>query len=107
MPSPAARPAAGLHRTIPALPVRDVDAAVQHYRERFGFEAGHESGDFAVMVREETVINLWGAVDDRWDAGVLHPVSRGGVTTTDFGTREFSALDLDGNPLRFFVWTGA
>ena len=137
----------GLRRAIPALPVRDVGAAVLHYRERFGFEAGHESDDFAVMVREETIIHLWGAGDDRWssrpdlstrpvvsgaesflagtascrveltdvdalwvelrDAGVLHPVSRGAVTTTDFGTREFSALDLDGNLLTFFVWTGA
>jgi catechol 2,3-dioxygenase-like lactoylglutathione lyase family enzyme len=35
-------------------------------------------------------------------AGVLHPVSRGGVTDTDFGTREFSALDADGNLLSFF-----
>ena len=127
--------------------MRDVGAAVRHYRERFGFEVGHEDGDFAVLVREETIINLWGATDESWsaradlgsrpvvsgaesflagtascrieltdvdglyaelrDAGVLHPVSRDGVTTTDFGTREFSALDLDGNLLTFFLWTGA
>ena len=136
----------GLRRAIPALPVRDVGAAVLHYRERLGFEAGHVAEDFAVLVREETIINLWGAGDERWsarpdlgarpvvsgaesflagtascrveltdvdalyaelrDAGVLHPVSRGGVTTTDFGTREFSALDLDGNLLTFFARTG-
>jgi catechol 2,3-dioxygenase-like lactoylglutathione lyase family enzyme len=35
-------------------------------------------------------------------ADVLHPVSRDGVVDTDFGTREFSALDLDGNLLGFF-----
>ena len=29
---------AGMHRTIPALPVREVAAAVGFYRERFGFE---------------------------------------------------------------------
>ena len=35
---------------------------------------------------------------------VLHPVSKGGVDHTDFGTREFSALDLDGNLVTFFRW---
>ena len=35
-------------------------------------------------------------------AGVLHPVSRGGLQDTDFGTREFATLDLDGNLLTFF-----
>ena len=43
------RAAAGLHRTVPALPVRDVRAAVAHYRERFGFDAPHETDDFAVL----------------------------------------------------------
>ena len=37
-------------------------------------------------------------------ADVQHPVSRDGVEDTDFGTREFSALDLDGNLLGFFRW---
>jgi catechol 2,3-dioxygenase-like lactoylglutathione lyase family enzyme len=37
-------------------------------------------------------------------AGVLHPVSRDGVEDTDFGTREFSSLDLDGNLVTFFRW---
>lgn len=34
---------AGLHRTIPALPVRDVRAAVAHYRAHLGFDAVHET----------------------------------------------------------------
>jgi catechol 2,3-dioxygenase-like lactoylglutathione lyase family enzyme len=133
---------AGLHRTIPALPVRDVAAAVAHYTERFGFEVRHHDGDFAVIARDDAILHLWGATDDDWrtrpnlpdrpicsgaesfiagtascrievtdvDAlhaeleatGVLHPVSRDGITTTDFGTREFATLDLDGNLLSFF-----
>jgi hypothetical protein len=40
-------------------------------------------------------------------AGVLHDVSRGGVTATDFGTREFATLDGDGNLLTFFRWNDA
>ena len=135
---------AGLHRTIPALPVRDVAAAVAFYRDRFGFDARHEASGLAVLVRDDAVLHLWGATDDDWHtredlgrrpvcsgaesflagtascrievadvdvlyaelqaAGVLHDVSRAGVTETDFGTREFSALDRDGNLLTFFRW---
>ena len=36
--------------------------------------------------------------------GVLHPTVRGGVVATDFGTREFATVDLDGNLLTFFRW---
>jgi catechol 2,3-dioxygenase-like lactoylglutathione lyase family enzyme len=141
------RAQAGLHRTVPALPVRDVRAAVAHYRERFGFEARHEVDGFAVIVRDDAVVNLWGASDEAWRARedlaarpvwsgaesflagtascrievadvdalfaelqaaeVLHPVSKGGVGATDFGTREFATLDLDGNLLSFFRWEDA
>ena len=133
-----------LGRTIPALPVRDVPAAVAHYRERFGFEPAHETEGFAVIVRDDAVLHLWGATDEEWRsradlrqrpicsgaesfiagttscrievvdvdalfdelqaAEVLHPVSRGGVDDTDFGTREFATLDRDGNLLTFFRW---
>ena len=55
-----------LGRTIPALPVRDVDAAVAHYRERFGFDAVHQDEGFAVIVRDDAVIHLWGASDEDW-----------------------------------------
>jgi uncharacterized glyoxalase superfamily protein PhnB len=60
------RPAAGLGRTIPALPVRDVPAAVAHYRERFGFDARHAADDFAVLARDDAVLHLWGATDEDW-----------------------------------------
>ena len=36
------------------------------------------------------------------DVALLHSVSVDGLTDTDFGTREFSAVDLDGNLLSFF-----
>jgi catechol 2,3-dioxygenase-like lactoylglutathione lyase family enzyme len=140
----APRAVAGLQRTIPALPVRDVGAAVAYYRDRFGFESPHQTGDFAVLVRDDAVLHLWGATDDEWrargdlerrpicsgaesflagtascrievsdidalfdelqSAGVLHDVSRAGVSATDFGTTEFATLDSDGNLLTFFRW---
>ena len=37
-------------------------------------------------------------------ADVLHPVSKESVDDTDFGTREFATLDLDGNLVTFFEW---
>jgi catechol 2,3-dioxygenase-like lactoylglutathione lyase family enzyme len=138
------RAVAGLHRTVPALPVRSVAAAVAYYRDRFGFDASLETGDFAVLVRDDAVLHLWGATDEDWrsredmdrqpicsgaesflagtascrievsdvdalfaelqSAGVLHDVSRAGVTATDFGTREFATLDSDGNLLTFVRW---
>jgi catechol 2,3-dioxygenase-like lactoylglutathione lyase family enzyme len=138
------RAAAGMNKTIPALPVRDVAAAVAHYRDRFGFEAPHVAADFAVLVRDDAVLHLWEASDEQWrsredltarpiysgaesflagtascrievedvDAlfvefeprGVLHDVSVGGVNATDFGSREFATVDLDGNLLTFFRW---
>jgi catechol 2,3-dioxygenase-like lactoylglutathione lyase family enzyme len=140
-------PSAGLGRTVPALPVRDVPAAVAHYRERFGFDAPHATDDFALMTQDEAVVNLWGASDESWRArepladrpirsgaesflagtascrievadvdalfeelqaaDVIHPALKDGVGTTDFGTREFATLDLDGNLLSFFRWNGA
>jgi len=40
-------------------------------------------------------------------ADVLHPVSREGVDDTDYGTREFATLDLDGNLVTFYLWVSA
>ncbi len=58
--------AAGLGRTTPALPVRDVGAAVAAYRELFGFEAVHVDGGFAVIARDDAVVHLWAASDQAW-----------------------------------------
>ena len=132
-----------LGRTIPALPVRDVAAAVTFYADRLGFQALHHDGGFAVLRRDDAVLHLWESGDESWHtrdgggspvrsgaesflagtascrievtdvdalftemqaAGVLHPVSRV-VETTEYGTREFSVLDLEGNLIGFHVWT--
>jgi catechol 2,3-dioxygenase-like lactoylglutathione lyase family enzyme len=66
MSTPERRAAAGLHRTIPALPARDVPASVAYYRERFGFEPRHETEGFAVLARDDAVLHLWGATDEEW-----------------------------------------
>ena len=47
-------------------------------------------------------------VDDLYDelksAGRAAPGLADGVDDTDFGTREFATLDLDGNLVTFFEW---
>ncbi|MBA2348958.1 MAG: VOC family protein [Solirubrobacterales bacterium] len=59
------------------------------------------AGTASCRIEAEDVDGLYRELSS---AGVLHPVSRGGVTETDFGTREFAALDADGNLLEFFRW---
>ncbi|HEU0102491.1 MAG TPA: VOC family protein [Mycobacteriales bacterium] len=133
-----------LTRTVPALPVREMTAAVRCYTERFGFAVRHQEDGFAIVVRDEAELHLWLAGDAGWPlrpaaelaanpvctgaetflAGtascrvavddvdglyaelaateVLHPTSAQGPADTDYGTREFATLDLDGNLLTFF-----
>ena len=55
-----------LSTTIPALPVRDVVAAVQYYSTRFGFVSLHQDAGFAVLARDEARLHLWRADDDGW-----------------------------------------
>jgi hypothetical protein len=125
--------------------VRSVPDAAVYYRDRFGFEVRHADEGFAVLVRDDAALHLWGATDEAWRergdiakqpicsgaesfiagtascrieatdvdglfteleaAGVLHPTTKGGVSATDFGTREFATVDQDGNLLTFFRWT--
>ena len=93
------------------------DAAVVHLWET-GDETWRERADFGVKpvctgaesfiagtascrIMTEGVDELY---EELRDADVLHPVSRDGVDDTDFGSREFATLDLDGNLLTFFRW---
>ena len=131
-----------MKKTIPALPVREVGAAVAYYRDRFGFESPYVADDFAILARDEAVLHLWGAADEQWRSredlsarpvcsgaesflagtascrievadveslfgelaprGVLLDGSLGEVESTDWGTRQFETVDLDGNLLIFF-----
>jgi catechol 2,3-dioxygenase-like lactoylglutathione lyase family enzyme len=66
-------------QTIPAMPVRNAQAAVDFYRDRLGFEVVHHDGGFAVLRRDEAVVHLWEASDESWrhrDSGG-EPVSSG------------------------------
>jgi catechol 2,3-dioxygenase-like lactoylglutathione lyase family enzyme len=84
-------------------------ASDESWRERASLDnpvrSGAESflaGTASCRVRTEGVDDLY---EELRKSGVLHPVSRAGVDDTDFGTREFATLDLDGNLLTFFRWS--
>jgi len=54
---------------IPALPVRDIEAAAAFYRDKLGFHLRYfnESG-YAVLCRDAVEIHLWAATDEAWRA---------------------------------------
>ena len=58
------------------------------------------AGTASCRIQVEGVDELYEELSAR---DVLHPVSRKGVDDTDFGTREFATLDLDGNLVTFFL----
>ncbi len=92
------------------------DAAVLHlweasdesWRDRDLLERPVSSGAESFIAGTASCRILVDGVDDLFGelgrGDVLHPVSREGVATTDFGTREFATLDLDGNLMTFFEW---
>jgi catechol 2,3-dioxygenase-like lactoylglutathione lyase family enzyme len=59
------------------------------------------AGTASCRIKVEGVDELY---EELSASDVLHPVSRKGVDDTDFGTREFATLDLDGNLVTFFLW---
>ena len=84
------------------------EAGDESWREHDSLESpvrsGAESflaGTASCRVRVEGLDDLYAELRR---SGVLHPVSAEGVSDTDFGTREFAALDVDGNLITFFQW---
>ncbi len=87
------------------------EASDESWRERDGGESpvcsGAESfiaGTASCRIVVDDVDELYGEMQGN---DVLHPVSKGGVDDTDFGTREFATLDQDGNLVTFFQWVSS
>jgi catechol 2,3-dioxygenase-like lactoylglutathione lyase family enzyme len=76
------------------------------WRSRDSFERPVQSGAESFIAGTASCRIAVDGVDDLYAelraADVLHPVSVDGPTDTEWGTREFAALDLDGNLLSFF-----
>ncbi len=50
-------------KTIPALPVQNIDDAVAFYEGNIGFVSRHKDKSFAIINRDEVEIHLWAACD--------------------------------------------
>lgn len=50
-------------KTIPALPVINIDKAVDFYEIKMGFKARHKEKYFSILVRDFIEIHLWAACD--------------------------------------------
>jgi catechol 2,3-dioxygenase-like lactoylglutathione lyase family enzyme len=87
------------------------EASDESWRDRDLLERPVDSGAESFIAGTASCRILVDGVDDLFGeighADVLHPVSREGLTTTDFGTREFATLDVDGNLVTFFEWQRA
>ena len=81
-------------------------AGDESWRERDSLEEPVRSGAEPFIAETASCRVLVEGVDDLYEEltakDVLHPVSRGGVSETDFGSREFATLDQDGNLISFF-----
>lgn len=55
-----------LIRAIPGVPVRDIQTAVEFYRDKLGFEPFYQETGFARVRRGEVEIHLWAASDESW-----------------------------------------
>ena len=89
-----------MHRTIPALPVREMGAAVAFYVERLGFGVLHRDGGFAVLRRDEAVLHLWEAGDEEWRSRgdlVERPVCSGAESfIAGTASTRIEVADVDG-----------
>lgn len=87
------------------------EAGDESWRQRGSLEEPIRSGAESFLAGTASCRILAAGVDDLYEElrrnGVLHPVSREGVSATDFGTREFATLDADGNLITFFQWVDA
>jgi catechol 2,3-dioxygenase-like lactoylglutathione lyase family enzyme len=85
------------------------EAGDESWRERVALRetpvsSGAESfiaGTASCRIKVDGVDDLYAELSAK---EVLHPVSREGVSETEYGTREFATLDPDGNLITFFVW---
>jgi catechol 2,3-dioxygenase-like lactoylglutathione lyase family enzyme len=84
------------------------EAGDESWRERDSVDRPVRSGAESFIAGTASCRIVVDGVDELHEelrqSDVLHPVSKDGVVDTDFGTREFATLDLDGNLVTFFHW---
>lgn len=53
-------------KTIPALPVHNIEKATKFYISKFGFTCQFKNTEFAKLIRDEVEIHLWSSCDNSW-----------------------------------------
>jgi catechol 2,3-dioxygenase-like lactoylglutathione lyase family enzyme len=84
-------------------------AGDESWRKRDSIELPVRSGAESFIAGTASCRIQVDGVDELYEelraSDVLHPTSVKGVSDTDFGTREFATVDIDGNLVTFFQWT--
>lgn len=82
------------------------EASDESWRDRLDVDRPVSSGAESFIAGTASCRIAVDGVDDLYEElqprNVLHQVSRDGVTSTDFGTREFATVDRDNNLIAFF-----
>jgi len=55
-----------LIKSIPALPVQNIDKAIEFYITKMGFSVPYHDDGFAKLIRDEVEVHLWASSDDSW-----------------------------------------
>ncbi len=116
---------AGLKRVAPELPVQSMDAALEYYTGRMGFEvaAVMPARDYAIVERDDVALHLFSSGSSSQPAVSIHVFvtgldelfseleSRGalisqGIVQKPWGNREFRVTDAAGNSIKFTEPTG-
>lgn len=53
-------------KSIPALPVHNIDKATKFYETKFGFVCQYKNNGFSKLLRDEVEIHLWASCDKSW-----------------------------------------
>ncbi len=55
-----------MKKSIPALPVQNIDTAIDFYKTKLGFSVPYHDDGFAKLTYDEVEIHLWNASDETW-----------------------------------------
>ncbi len=111
---------AGLKRVAPELPVQSMDAALEYYTGRMGFEvaAVMPARDYAIVERDDVALHLFTSDCGAQAAISIHVFTTGldelfaelesrgalisqGIVEKPWGNREFRVADAAGNIIKF------
>jgi hypothetical protein len=53
-------------RSIPAMPVNNIDKAAMFYESKLGFTVKYKDLKLAILIRDHVEIHLWAASDKSW-----------------------------------------